>query len=266
MNQTPKNVPPEVNAKWLALRRKHQKDTSDFQDRVTKDRAEFESRVERARKGLLAKHMSEERDFWSKVGQVSKSTASANKTATKQPTPTSRGASAGSGQQIATPGRTAASRIATPNEHPRPADVPQGAKPSQAPAAVPKPKKQRIQKNGPPEVIDLISDDEETQLPTKKSPATIANVAEDTTRKHQIIQECDRQDSTSPENALHRPPFAVPGATLELFGSPSMKNTVSTPTSFIHQHCSNNTTRFHVRPCTLSMGLIQLAAPDRSCL
>jgi hypothetical protein len=224
MSQPPKNIPHEVNIKWLALRRKHQKDTADFQDRVTKDRAEFESRVERAKNGLLAKHINEERDFWSKAGQVSNSTSSANKTT---PKPTGKSAAAGSGRQTATPGRTVESRIATAIEHPRPANAPQGAKPSQAPAAAPKPKKQRVQKKGPPEVIDLVSDDEEVHTPASKTPATTANVAPGTTRERPILQEYARQDSASPENSPNKPSFAIPSATLELFGSPSIKKVVS---------------------------------------
>lgn len=213
MTHPPKHIPPEVREKWLALRQKHQQDTSEFQARVAKDRAEFEFRVETARKGLLARHMDEESDFWRKIDHASKNTR-------KQPPPKAK-----------TPATPTSARPATPSDRPRlsntPAKAPQGRKSSQVPPAATQSKQQRPKKHGPPEVIDLISDDEDRCAPGKRTQATTANAATATASKQPLVQEIDTQGSSSPDTTPKKPSFTIPGATLELFGGPAVKNAVS---------------------------------------
>ncbi|KAF1919476.1 hypothetical protein BDU57DRAFT_527483 [Ampelomyces quisqualis] len=227
MTLPPKHIPPEVHAKWLALRQKHEEDSTDFQCQVKKNRAEFESRVEKARKALLERHINEERDFWSKAGQVPKNTASATKTNPKQPRVTAK-STAKSSRQTTTAAKTPASRPATPNDRARPSNAPakasQGPKSSQVLPTAPKRRKQQPKKNGVLEVIDLISDDEESPTPAKKTRATSVSVATGNAHKQPIVHESDSQEFASHNRAPKKPSFAIPGATLELFGSPSTKH------------------------------------------
>jgi hypothetical protein len=220
MTHPPKHIPPEVREKWLALRQKHQQDTSEFQAQVAKDRAEFESRVERARKGLLARHIDEESDFWSLAGQATKSTVSGTKSNRKQPP-----------HKAKTPATPTSTRPATPGDRPRlfntPAKASQGPKSSQVPSAATQSRQQFPKRNGAPEVIDLISDDEDGCKPGKKTQATTADVTTATASKQLLVQEIDTQGSSSPDPTSNKPSFAIPGATLELFGGSAMENAVS---------------------------------------
>lgn len=79
----PRNVPQEVDARWVKYLMKHQAEIADFQghvakkraeldDRVNKARTEFDEHLEQARRHLLARHLEEERVFWSKNGPGSR--------------------------------------------------------------------------------------------------------------------------------------------------------------------------------------------------
>lgn len=204
MNKPPADIPPELSADWLALRQEHQKESADFQHYVGKEKAEFDRRAEVARQRLLAKHIGEEQQFWSRHGQTPNSTKD-SATTNRMKTP-----------RTATPAKSAATPLAKaagPKAQKQTglSKASQPTKPAPAPAAPisakPKPKARPAQKRGIPEVIDLCSSDEEDEQPV--GGATFGQTGD-------AVQTI--------------PTFSIPSASIELFGGKSRKYQV-------HQHC-----------------------------
>jgi hypothetical protein len=235
MAPPPRNIPAEVEAKWLALRQKHQDESNNFQRLVAKNRAEFEDRAEKARKALLAKHLDEERGFWSNNDQDLKDATSTIKSAQVQ-TPGRPNSSAATSRIAPPPTKTSVSSSASPR---RPARLPVTPPPrasslvklSQAPPRPTKPNPRRTQNKGVSEVINLCSDDEEDSTPTKKTPVVRKATANDTVRQQSIVAKPIAQEFILSDQVYNTNPI-VPEATLQFFDGTSANYSVSDTTFF----------------------------------
>ncbi|KAH4223435.1 hypothetical protein HBH69_142120 [Parastagonospora nodorum] len=229
MTPSAQDVSPEVNPKWLELRQKHQNESNTFQAMVNRNREEFEARVDRQRKDLLALHSKEESEFWSKNTQTGAVRAGTKAKFARTQTP--RGSVAPS-KKIAPPAsRPATPRMsvqppvtpARPTQHPRYADVP----------PAPKRPTQRAGLNrnsGQPEVIDLCSDDDDDPNVTKKQPIVQKKTAQKPAAKPSNARNATIEDAMAIDGGQVQSsdPFSIPEATLELFGGSSSK-AFSTP-------------------------------------
>jgi hypothetical protein len=212
MTKPPTDIPPELSTEWLALRQKHQKESTDFQHYVGNEKVEFDRKAEVARQRLLAKHIGEEQQFWSKHGQTSH--------IAKDPANTSRMKA----PRTATPAKSAATPLAK-------ASVPGSATSkvqkqaglSKVSQQVRKTFKQAVfakkrpgacpaQKKGVPEVIDLCSSDDEDDQPVVQKDVVAQKPAQ-----------AYYTSSKAGEQAHPQPTFSIPSASIELFGSSSKK-------------------------------------------
>jgi hypothetical protein len=233
MAQPPKNITPDVEAKWLALRQQHQEDSNKFQREVTRNRAEFEGRVEKRRKELLDKHINQEREFWSKHGKgsgVNKGATSASKTARTQTPAGARGSTAAPRKSSAPAVRSSSSRPAVPrfelDLHTTPSKASQSVRSPQVPSAPTKSTRRPLQKSGKPEVIDLCSDEDEKE-PPKKTPVVQQPVAPNPVQQQAIVQGAGDQEPGTPYQVHNNTSLAIPEATLELFGNSASNCSVS---------------------------------------
>ncbi|KAH7392419.1 hypothetical protein DE146DRAFT_758141 [Phaeosphaeria sp. MPI-PUGE-AT-0046c] len=274
MAQRFRNVPPEIDAKWMEFRRKHEEETDNFQRNVAKNRAQFENRVDKAKQSLLVKHLEEERMFWSKNGpgsRISRTPAPAARNSQVQTTRKPQG--------TATPARgiPAPSKAPTPSKVPAPAKKPASAKPT-APAKTPvptwtpgpapalprmavlparktasqthtqesarpsMPSPRVARKGGDNEVIVLSSDDEADPIPSKKksaAPTKISTVSKpvdtNTAQPPKPTQESIVQEYASPESVINKFSSTLPEATLEFFGGLSMTQAPPPVCSFVKE-------------------------------
>lgn len=244
MTRHPAYIPPELNEQWLAMQLKQQKQIHEFQETAKKNRAVFESRVETARQDLLAKHLSEHRDFWDKHGQVEDAAeqkkVSNHKTTTATPlrnvtSPLSQSSTAHSG---ASKGKQSDKCSATPNRTVQRVQVlPAHKKRLHAPSKL----KPAL------EVIDLCdSEDEGTKHSAPKGPPARAPVVPKAATRdsaHQVVNqgharytdECLSIDQSPAQlvQVQHETVYSIPEATLELFGGVPKKQTVSLHVSFL---------------------------------
>jgi hypothetical protein len=201
----------ELNPRWLALRQKHQVDTERFKCMVTQDRQAFDERVAKARKDLLAKHIREEREFWSKNNR----TAGTAKTATpainsaRMTTPsTARGSVA--------PPRMTAPPASRPVMSSRPQNMPftpEKAARAQLPPAVER-APQAVRTRTATTIIDLTLDDEETS-PSPLQRRTHRPAAGSQRLAGRAAAAQDLMDIDQVQNST---PNSMPDASLELFG------------------------------------------------
>jgi hypothetical protein len=232
-----KDIAPDVNAKWLALRQKHQEDSNKFQREIAKNRAEFDARVEKARVALLEKHMSEERKFWGKNGNGSgaakcaPSALKAARTPTRASTRTSTAAPKESSKPAA---RTSPSRPAVPrfevDTPATPSKASQTVKSSKPPPTPTKPTRRPQQKGGKPVIIDLCGDsDDEKPLPSKKTSTAPKTAAPSAAQQKplEVIQDSAMEGQVSPEQSHSRMSSVMPETMLELFGSGASTRSVS---------------------------------------
>ncbi|KAH3940911.1 hypothetical protein HBH98_078240 [Parastagonospora nodorum] len=229
MTPSAQDVSPEVNPKWLELRQKHQNESNTFQAMVNRNREEFEARVDRQRKDLLALHSKEESEFWSKNTQTGAVRAGTKAKFARTQTPIG---SVAPSKKIAPP----ASRPATPRMSVRPPVTP--ARPTQHPryADVPPAPKRPTQRaglnrnSGQPEVIDLCSDDDDDPNVTKKQPIVQKKTAQKPAAKPSNARNATIEDAMAIDGGQVQSsdPFSIPEATLELFGGSSSK-AFSTP-------------------------------------
>jgi hypothetical protein len=231
MTQPPKNIPPDVEAKWLELRQKHLEDSNRFQRDAARKRAEFESRVEKGRKGILEKHMKEESEFWSKHTKASGAARGATKSVRTQPPVSARASTVASRKPPTPAAGSLSSRPAVPRLEVDPPATPsralQTAKLLQVPTAPKEQPRRPPQKSGKSEVIDLCSSDDEQQALSKKTPVPPKAVAPCPVQQPSIAQETVAQEPVSPEQVHSSTGFAIPEATLELFGRSAPHRTVS---------------------------------------
>jgi hypothetical protein len=205
------NIPAELNDEWLALRQKHQDESTDFQRVIVKKRAEFESRAEKARKALLAQHIKEEREFWSRIDGAHKGPPSATKTGQVQTSGTAK-SNAAMSRTLAAPSRT-----------------PGSVTPLRALQASPhstRSNPRRTQNKGVSVVINLCSDDEEDPTPTKRTATLHKAATTDTVCQQAIVQESVPQVSASSDQ-VRKSTSIVPEATIQFFGG----NPVNYPVS-----------------------------------
>jgi hypothetical protein len=225
MAPPPKDIPPELNAKWLALRKKHQEGSTKFQRELAHNRAEFEARVEKARKALLDKHINEEREFWSKNGKVSaaaKSATPAPKSARSQTAASARASTVAPKKPSTPAARSSSSRPAVPRFEVDTPVTPSKATPPvksvQAPSAPTKPSRRPLQKSKPV-FIDLCGDsDDDKPPPTQKTSVAQKTTASSPVQRQPTVQEPIAEEPVSPQQAHCSRSSAIPEATLELFG------------------------------------------------
>jgi hypothetical protein len=226
----PKDVTPDVNSKWLALRQKHQEDTDEFQRDVTRRRAEFESRIVLSRKRLLQKHIGEEAEFWGGHGRgpsVAKSATPARNTVRFQ-TPTSAQVYSTTSEKTATPVPPCPTPKKTQQLPPvTPRKAPQPTKANQAPPAPTKSRPLASQKQGVREVIDLCDSDDDDLPVAKKTPVLRKPMAQSSGRQRPIVHEPEHQDSEMSEATFEDIRSTIPQATLELFGDRMTKHLVN---------------------------------------
>jgi hypothetical protein len=233
MAQLHKNLPPEINSKWLALRQKHQEDSSDFQRAVTKSKAEFDARVELARKKLLQKHMSEESEFWNNHGRgpaVAKDPASASKSAKLQTPATAKKNIAASRTATIPVPKAANFRPPTSSTQRHlpttPLKASQSVNAARTPQAPTKSRLRPAQKQRLHEVVDLCSSDDEDNLPFAETPIVPKYVAQSPVRDRSAIQGLAHQEPKLSEQVQSDATYPVLGATIELFGGNMAKNSV----------------------------------------
>ncbi|KAF2821878.1 hypothetical protein CC86DRAFT_426444 [Ophiobolus disseminans] len=227
----PPNIPPELVPKWRALRHQHQQQIDDFQHTVTADRKEFERRVEASKESLLARHLAEESQLWSKHnGKAStnaKSAASTNSPAANRTPGRVRTAATPAANPSTPKGRQAQRTPATPTK---------ASQSSRIPPAPSKPRDHSRQ--APVAVIDLCSDDED-DLPLARRRGVQRSAAKETTAQNstpQVLAEEDSDDcmivdQPSPVAQNNNAAFSIPTASLSLFGG-FAKNQTPTPNLF----------------------------------
>jgi hypothetical protein len=231
------DVAPDVNAKWIALRQKHQEDSKKFHQEVVKNREEFEARVKKAHVALLNKHMTEEREFWAKNAngsRVAKSATPISKAARTQ-TPASARASTVATKKPSTPAASVpSSRVAVPRfevDSPvTPSKASQTVKSSKPSPTPTKPTRRPPQKGGKPLIIDLCGDsDDEKPSPSKKTPAAPNTTSPSPVQQEpfEVVQDFILEDRMSPGQGHSRMGSAMPEATLELFGGGASTRSVS---------------------------------------
>jgi hypothetical protein len=217
MAAPPRNIPPEINAEWLALRQKHQDESSNFQRAVVRNKAELENRAETARKALLAKHLREEHDFWSRNAEARKSASSTAKAGQAQIS----GPTKSNGKTAATPARSAPVRLSvTP---PRTSSSVGSSRPPPRPM---KPNPRQTQNKGVSEVINLCSDDEEDSPPTKAMPTMRQAMATNTMPQQAIVKEPVAQKSAAYDQ-VRKSASVIPEATMQFFGDSPANSSVS---------------------------------------
>lgn len=243
MAHPPKNILPKLNSKWLALRQQHQNESENFQRMVTKNRAEFEARVDAARKKLLAQHIGEESEFWSQHGQAAapaKTAAPTVQSAQTQPQGGVRGSMAASSKKATPIAKTPVPQPATPRMQLQPpvtpSRAPQQPKMQQVPPAPRKPQRQPVQQPGRCEVVDLCSDDDEDISASQNKPAKKPDPLPPV-RQQPVAQEPAAQDSMDIDGASNSTAFSIPEASIELFGG--AKHLVSLDNHLFVSGCAN---------------------------
>jgi hypothetical protein len=204
-----KNMPADINAEWLALRQKHQDESNNFQRAVARGKAEFDDRAERARKNLLAKHLQEERDFWSRNDEARKGASSTAKAGQAQ----TLGSTKSNGKTAVTPARTSSSAGSSlPPPH-------------LAKATNVNPR--RTQSKLVSEVINLCSDDEEDSPPTKGLPTMRQAPMVNTMPQESIVKKPVAQKSAASEQMRKSSTSVIPEATMQFFGDRTANCSVS---------------------------------------
>jgi hypothetical protein len=192
MAQPPGNVSPELNAKWLALRQKHQEDSNDFQHAVAKRKSDFDNRVELARKKLLEKHICEESDFWSNHARASVTAQTATLATTSARILTSGNARGNTKASRAFTLRAATLRM---QHYPTPPSrASQSAKSPQVSQTLTKTRPPPLQRTTIHEVIDLCDSDGDDISPVKKAPVVRKPVAQVLAHQQPVVQEPATQD------------------------------------------------------------------------
>jgi hypothetical protein len=215
-----KNIPADINAEWLALRQKHQVESSNFQHAVARRKADLDDHAERARKVLLAKHLQEERDFWSRNDEARKGASSTAKAGQAQ----TLGSTKSNGKTAATPARRAPVRFSmTP---PRTSSLAGSSLPPPRLTKATNPNPRRTQNQGVSEVINLCSDDEEDSPPTKELPAMRQAPAINTMPQQYTVKQPVAQKSAASEQ-MRKSVSVIPEATMQFFGDSPANCSVS---------------------------------------
>jgi hypothetical protein len=198
-----------TDEEWLTLRRKHDMELNDFGKQVQVAKIKFENNVQKGRAEILARHESEEKEYWAGKSNASKNSAANKPTASKEDVKNEVNGKA------TTKAETPVSRLRqTPALSSRTSQTP---KPAQARSSAATPATQPTNKKAAVTYINLCSDDDDDEpvvvrkksAPTKTHDAQVpqANPAFGTT-----VDLAARQDP---------PAYTIPPTNLTLFGNTS---------------------------------------------
>jgi hypothetical protein len=229
MAQPPGNVSPELNAKWLALRQRHQEDSNDFQHAVAKSKSDFDNRVELASKKLLEKHIREESEFWNNHARASV----AAQTATLA-TNSARILTSGNARENTKASRASTLRAATlrMQHYPTtPSRVFQSAKSPQVSQTLTKTRPPLLQRTTIDEVIDLCDSDGDDISPVKKAPVVRKPVAQVLAHQQPVVQEPATPGHESFKQVQNSALSSIPEANIEFVGGNVINRAVSCGTN-----------------------------------
>jgi hypothetical protein len=220
MAQPPGNVSPELNAKWLALRQKHQEDSNDFQHAVAKNKSDFDNRVELARKKLLEKHIREESEFWSNHARASVTAQTATLA-----TNSARILTSGNARGNTKASRASTLRAATLKMQHYPTT------PSRASQSAKSPRPPPLQRTTIHEVIDLCDSDGDDISSVKKAPVMRKPVAQVLAHQQSVVQEPATPGHELLKQVQNSALSSIPEANIEFFGGNVINRAVSCGTN-----------------------------------